>query len=164
MQVRLVARGCETVLADAASEAELFLTDDFLTRQVLFLPPTSPTDSWNTRNSFLCSTVHTDPREPKANAGCLLCSPVQNIQSKVDAAGLQRPWSLAERRQQLAEDEALRQHNQAAKEQATPQRFFWRSLYLPQQGMFCQAPRDLQLGTCHKVTGGTCSDKHSLNV
>lgn len=34
MQVRLVARGCETVLADAASEAELFLTDDLLTRQV----------------------------------------------------------------------------------------------------------------------------------
>ena len=37
MQVRLVARGCETVLGDAASEAELFLTDDFLTRQVCTL-------------------------------------------------------------------------------------------------------------------------------
>ena len=32
MQVRLVARGCETVLGDAASEAELFLTSEFLTR------------------------------------------------------------------------------------------------------------------------------------
>ena len=33
MQVRLVARGCETVLGDAASDVELFLTDEFLTRQ-----------------------------------------------------------------------------------------------------------------------------------
>ena len=32
MQVRLVARGCETVLGDAASDAELFLTSEFLTR------------------------------------------------------------------------------------------------------------------------------------
>lgn len=32
MQVRLVVRGCETVLGDAASEAELFLTTDLLTR------------------------------------------------------------------------------------------------------------------------------------
>jgi len=34
MQVRLVARGCETVLGDAASDAELFLTSEFLTRHV----------------------------------------------------------------------------------------------------------------------------------
>ena len=81
----------------------------------------------------------------------LWCSPVQNIQSKVDAPRLLRAWSLAERRQQLAEDEALHQHNQFAKEQGTPQRFFWRSLYLPEQGMFCQAPKDLQLGTYQKV-------------
>lgn len=44
MQVRLVARGCETVLADAASEAELFLTDDFLTRQVHILENTLQTN------------------------------------------------------------------------------------------------------------------------
>ena len=79
------------------------------------------------------------------------CSPVQNIQDKVDAARLQRPWSLAERRQQLCEDEALRQHNASAKEQGMAQRFFWRSLYLPEQGMFCQAPRDLHLGITQKV-------------
>ena len=35
MQVRLVVRGSETVLGDAASEAELFLTSDLLTRWVL---------------------------------------------------------------------------------------------------------------------------------
>ena len=89
--------------------------------------------------------------KPKQKHSPLLCSPVQNIQTKVDAARLQRPWSLALRRQQLAEDQALRQHNQSAKEQGSPQRFFWRSLYLPEQGMFCQAPRDLQLGTRQKV-------------
>ena len=81
----------------------------------------------------------------------VLCSPVQNIQSKVDAPCLQRPWSLADRRQQLAEDEALQQYNQSAKEHGTSRRFFWRSLYLPEQGMFCQAPKDLQLGTRQKV-------------
>ena len=32
MQVRLLVRGCETVLGDAASEAELFLTTNLLTR------------------------------------------------------------------------------------------------------------------------------------
>ncbi|KAL3133378.1 hypothetical protein ABBQ38_007248 [Trebouxia sp. C0009 RCD-2024] len=106
MQVRLVARGCETVLADAASEAELFLTGDFLTRQ--------------------------------------------NIQSRVEALRLQRSWALAHRRDQLAQDEALRQHNASAKEQGTPLHFFWRSLYLPEQGMFCQAPKDLQLGARQK--------------
>lgn len=64
---------------------------------------------------------------------------------------MQRPWSLADRRHQLAEDEALRQHNASAKEHGTPLRFFWRSLYLPEKGMFCQAPKDLQLGTRQKV-------------
>ncbi|DBB09374.1 TPA: hypothetical protein ACH3X3_007949 [Trebouxia sp. C0006] len=104
MQVRLVARGCETVLGDAASESELFLTSDLLT------------------------------------------SPVQNIQNKIDAQRLQRPWSLSDRRQQLAEDEALRKHNADAKANGTPLRCVWHSLYLPEQGMFCQAPADLHLG------------------
>lgn len=79
------------------------------------------------------------------------CSPVQNIEDKVDAERLQRPWSLSERRQQLADDEALRKHNIEAKEQGTPLRLFWRSLYLPEQGMFCQAPAHLHLGVCQKV-------------
>ena len=88
---------------------------------------------------------------------------MQNIQSKVDAARLQRPWSLAHRRQHLAEDQALHQHNQSAKEQGSPQRFFWRSLYLPQQGMFCQAPKDLQFGTRQKVCA-TPTSKAPLEV
>ena len=86
---------------------------------------------------------------------CLMCcSPVQTIQDKVDAQRLTRPWSLSERRQHLADDEALRQHNADAKEQKKPLRYFWRSLYLPQQGMFCQAPADLQLGTLQKASTG----------
>ena len=79
------------------------------------------------------------------------CSPVQNIQNKVDAQRLQRPWSLSDRRQQLAEDEALRKHNADAKGNGTPLRCFWRSLYLPEQGMFCQAPADLLLGHKQEV-------------
>ena len=31
--------------------------------------------------------------------------------------------------------------------QAEEQELFWRSLYLPEQGMFCAAPAELQLGT-----------------
>ena len=82
---------------------------------------------------------------------------MQNIQSKVDAFHLQRPWSLSDRRQQLGDDATLHQHNALAKEQGTAQRFFWRSLYLPRQGMFCQAPQDLQLGTSQKVPFNTLS-------
>ncbi len=79
------------------------------------------------------------------------CSPVQNIQNKIDAQRLQRPWSLSDRRQQLAEDEALREHNADAKGNGAPLRSFWRSLYLPEQGMFCQAPADLHLGHKQEV-------------
>ncbi len=79
------------------------------------------------------------------------CSPVQNIQNKIDAQRLQRPWSLSDRRQQLAEDEALRKHNADAKANGTPLRCVWHSLYLPEQGMFCQAPADLHLGHKREV-------------
>ena len=80
-----------------------------------------------------------------------MCSSVQNIQGKLDAQRLQQPWTLAARSQNLADAASLQQHNAAAKEQGTPQRFFWRSLYLPEQGMFCQAPADMQLGTTQQV-------------
>jgi hypothetical protein len=76
---------------------------------------------------------------------------VQNIQNKIDAQRLQRRWSLSDRRQQLADDEALRKHNADAKGNGTPLRCFWRSLYLPEQGMFCQAPADLHLGHKQEV-------------
>ena len=76
---------------------------------------------------------------------------MQNIQDKVDAQRLQRPWTLTDRRQQLADDEALRQRNRDAKESGTPLRFFWRNLYLPEQGMFCQAPAELHLGKRQEV-------------
>lgn len=79
------------------------------------------------------------------------CSPVQNIQNKIDAQRLQRSWSLSDRRQQLAQDEALSKHNADAKCNRTPLRCFWRSLYLPEQGMFCQAPADLHLGDKQEV-------------
>lgn len=35
---------------------------------------------------------------------------------------------------------------EAAAEKKSPVEYFYRSLYLPQQGMFCQLPKDLQLG------------------
>lgn len=88
----------------------------------------------------------------RARVLALCCSPVQTVQGRVDAQRLQRPWCLSHRRQQLAEAEALRQYNAEAKEQGRPLRHFWSSLYLPEQGMFCQAPADLQLGTPQKAS------------
>lgn len=83
----------------------------------------------------------------------LACSSMQNIRGKLDAQQLQQPWALSPRSQILADAASLQQHNAAAKEQGTPQRFFWRSLYLPEQGMFCQAPADMQLGILCQVGG-----------
>ena len=113
MQVRLVARGCETVLADAASEAELFLTDDFLTRQVgtlqdTFVRPPSQTSfppedthlislSLPKRHRsrkrtqipeqlrlFFMSPVHTDVTKAKAKAFALV---VQSCAEHPDQGG-----------------------------------------------------------------------------
>ena len=82
---------------------------------------------------------------------CAACRPVRNIQAACNAERMQRPWSLQERMQQYAADELRRQRNKAAAAEGRQPELFWRSLYLPEQGMFCEAPKDLQLGTRQKV-------------
>lgn len=77
---------------------------------------------------------------------------MQNIQGKLDAQRLQQPWTLTACSQTLADADKLQKHNAAAKEQGTSQQYFWRSLYLPEQGMFCQAPANMQLGTIQQVS------------
>ena len=73
------------------------------------------------------------------------------IQAACNAERMQRPWSLQERMQQYAADELRRQRNKAAAAEGRQPELFWRSLYLPEEGMFCEAPKDLQLGTHQKV-------------
>ena len=82
------------------------------------------------------------------------CSTLQNIQGKANAVRLQRPWTLDQRKQYYAEDAARHEHNAAAAKEGRELQHFWRSLYRPDQGMFCQAPADLQLGTLQKVGMG----------
>ena len=82
---------------------------------------------------------------------CAACRPVRNIQAACNAERMQRPWSLQERMQQYAADELRRQRNTAAAAEGRQPELFWRSLYLPEEGMFCEAPKDLQLGTRQKV-------------
>lgn len=67
---------------------------------------------------------------------------------KWSARQLQRAWQAAERAAHFAEDQALQERNKAAKQVAGGQlEYIYRSQYLPEQGMFCRLPADLQLGT-----------------
>ena len=82
---------------------------------------------------------------------CAACRPVRNIQAACNAERMQRPWSLQQRMQQYAADELRRQRNKAAAAEGRQPELFWRSLYLPEEGMFCEVPKDLHLGFCQKV-------------
>lgn len=107
VQVRLLAHGVDTVLGDAASDAELFLTTDHATVSL------------------------------KSDA----------VVGLVTAPRLVRAWDHRLRAEQFAEDEALRAANAAARAEGRPGAYFWRREYVPREGMFRDAPADLELGT-----------------
>lgn len=69
-----------------------------------------------------------------------------NVVAKWSAKRLQRPWQVGMRVQHFAEDQALQDRNRAAKETGASLKYVFRSQYLPEQGMFCALPSDLQLG------------------
>ena len=77
--------------------------------------------------------------------------PAQNITGKVNATHMKRDWSLEKRKAYQTEDAARRERNAAATAEAKPLEYFYRTLYLPKQGMFCQLPADLQLGSLQEV-------------
>ena len=104
IQVRVLVHGTATVLGDAASGSELFLTAEHATR------------------------------------------PLARVQGRVQARRLQRDWDPARCAEQFAEDEALRAANLAAAAAGGALSYFWRHEYVPEQGMFRDAPRDLRLG------------------
>ena len=62
-----------------------------------------------------------------------------------------RTWALAERRAHLQADLDRQQRNTAAAAASQPLEYFYRSLYLPEQGMFCQLPADFRLGHIAEV-------------
>jgi DNA (cytosine-5)-methyltransferase 1 len=95
VQVRIMVTGGATVLGDAASQSELFLTTEV--------------------NTFL----------------------VNEIVGKVKASRLCREWDASKRGVQFEEDVALRAGDE----------YFWRREYVPLQGMFRDAPMNLQLGS-----------------
>ncbi|KAF8055388.1 MET1B [Scenedesmus sp. PABB004] len=103
-QVRLLVPGADTVLGDAAAEAELFLTEGY---EDVLLP---------------------------------------EIAGLAAASRLEREFDPDARGRQFVEDEALRKRNAAAKAAGKPLEYFYRHLYLPQQGMFAAAPADLGVG------------------
>jgi len=73
--------------------------------------------------------------------------PLAGAREAVAARRLPRAWRGPRPAAAAAEDEALRARNAEAAAAGQPAQFIFRSLYLPEQGMFCQLPADLQLGT-----------------
>ncbi|PSC75867.1 DNA (cytosine-5)-methyltransferase 1-like [Micractinium conductrix] len=105
VQVRLLARGEETVLGDAASDSEVFLTTDLETREL------------------------------------------SSVTAKASVSCLERAWDSSKRQEHFKVDKALRERNEEAAREGLPLELFWRRQYVPTQGMFCDPPADLQLGT-----------------
>lgn len=55
-------------------------------------------------------------------------------------------WGVDQRRVSVAADAEMRAHNAQAPE-PKDHRHHFSKLYLPHKGMFCEPPRDLQLGS-----------------
>lgn len=62
------------------------------------------------------------------------------------AQKLSSSWGVKYRRDQLKEIEALRERNTAALAESRPLEYVYRAMYLPDKGMFCDAPGDLGIG------------------
>ena len=75
------------------------------------------------------------------------CSPAESVEAKLDVTTLRRGWKLEDRRAHLAEDQERQAYNQAAAAEGRPLKYILRTLYLPQQGMFCRLPAELKLGS-----------------
>ena len=86
------------------------------------------------------------PHVAHVSQGAGVHRPVAGTREAVAAKRLQRAWRGSDQAAVAAEDAALRARNAAAATAGRPLEYVYRSLYLPEQGMFCQLPTDLQLG------------------
>jgi hypothetical protein len=77
--------------------------------------------------------------------------PLAEVTGSVNAHRLNRQWGAHLRLQQATEDEELRKSNEAAVAEGREPRMFFRSMHLPEKGMFCRIPSDLCLGSLLQV-------------
>lgn len=68
------------------------------------------------------------------------------ISEVLKAQKLPSSWGVKFRRDQLKEIEALRERNTAALAESKPLEYIYRAMYMPDRGMFCDAPADLGIG------------------
>jgi len=73
------------------------------------------------------------------------------VTSRLAATRQVRSWGLADRRAHITADLARLERNATAAAASQPLEYFYRSLYLPEQGMFCQLPADFDLGRIVEV-------------
>ena len=82
-----------------------------------------------------------------------MCRPIRSATGCLKASRLERVWNLEQRRFYYEEDRARQERNAAAAAVNEPLEYIYRSLYLPEEGMFCLLPKDLDLGcpieVCH---------------
>jgi hypothetical protein len=70
--------------------------------------------------------------------------PVRDFHASFGTDALGRPVPPATANDAASGKAAAKQQEEKGDDE---EELFWRSLYLPEQGMFCAAPADLQLGT-----------------
>ena len=147
------------------------------------LPSPPPAGTQNTLDMLLRARSHCadgrkatgkQPAAVRAPAHLLIAPllsgrPLAGAREAVAARRLQRAWRGTDQAAAAAADEALRGRNVEAAAAGRALEYVFRSLYLPEQGMFCQLPADLQLGTRLPVRGrlalyGTCCHLHCLYV
>ena len=93
--------------------------------------------------------LHDNTSTARLNEGP--CRPAENVAQRLKAERLLRGWGLQDRRSHMEADAARRERNAAAAAASLPLEYVYRSLYLPEQGMFCELPEDLQLSTVLEV-------------
>lgn len=118
VQIRMLKTGYETVLGDAASEEELFLSSE------------------------------------------VIAYPISMIEGKMNATRRLRKWDTRSRISYFMEDAAIRQENEMVKSRNKGSlTMFWCKEYVPEEGMFRDAPKDLRLGTILKETASDEDDQ-----
>ncbi|GMH33098.1 hypothetical protein BSKO_00932 [Bryopsis sp. KO-2023] len=82
----------------------------------------------------------------------LVTTPLDSIKGVLKAGRLTEKWGPKHRREQLANYNTLREKNESAASDGSPIEYFYRSLYLPDKGMFCEAPADLGFNSISQQT------------
>eukprot|EP00887_Chlorella_sp_A99_P005231 scaffold1.g5231.t1 len=190
VQVRLLARGEETVLGDAASDSEVFLTTALETHALGSVMGKAAVArlarTWDHRLRVEQFTQDQELRQARAGArraaggaggGALWrrrrwgageadgarragwrgasagCGRTQGARQSC-AGRAAAPFSCAAHRP--CRPPSLLQRNEEAAKEGRPLELFWRRQYVPQQGMFRDAPKDLQARSWRALCAPPC--------